>query len=1008
MKITNLSTHNISNLSIELSTTVSTGLSGFSGSGKSSFCEALNSEVIKRIVTILPKSQYNFLFPELIKTNYGVLDCSDLPCIEYLDNQPSTAGVRSTVGTHSTLFGDIRKMFAASTGKSSDYFSFNTPVGWCTFCKGRGTTRGTTCNYCNGTRYADHVLQHELCLGDHGFNIAQANGLSLEYLHKISHKLSISPLFKRITSNAIILGIGYISLDRNLSSLSGGEYTRLLLAERMGLSSQLLYILDEPGLGLDERSSKKVLRELQNLGKENAIWIVDHSPHVVLATQKQIYFGPGSGSEGGRIVESLLQVSSVPPRPVCMTGKSITFTNLHCRTIALKSLSLPTGAIVTFTGESGCGKSTLLRDILLPKLKLEVGSAGYVYVGQGRSKAVTSRSTIGTFLGFSSYWHKLAGKRGKSCHYCNGSGVSAESLECNWCCGTGRDPQFYQMDISHDLRVIDLLERPIKDIVGVFSLGSAEREVLDLLIKLGAGYLSLSRRVQSLSNGEFQRLHLCQEIASDFKAGRGKILILDEPSRGLSHNYLHDFCYVLQNYVSEHGYTVWMVEHNRFMLDCSDFVVDFGERREVVDMLNVVTGSDWKRVNPPNNQSPPIITASITLQSGVEFLGNSDKSRLEIFRNARKIFESGVLRTLSPTARWIYADQQPPHKQAVVAIDFEDDLLYSEDMYLFELLDIVGKIQMLSVYPHSELPTFDYLDRNRLCRSCRGRGKVDSIDFNLAIESESDGIFHGLLHKDVFDAIRSWNLAKIKFLFAQLKSTMGIDLTKSPESMSKSESLALWYGVWDRSFYWKAKESHYQWRGLNHLIQKYMRSSKSPLKSVIFDSKFRLDCPVCNGTLLGHSQALNIRGIDIRDILRMPIKEAAVLFQEVAELKELAKICPADACLDSPIGTWPHEDQVHIKVFELAQKSLFGFSFYFQNIVPFMNEKSALLHDLSKNNKIYICDDTNIVETRKTLINKHKWITSTITVSDALGFAFVGTSIRKVKREAACPCVVVK
>jgi hypothetical protein len=136
----------------------------------------------------------------------------------------------------------------------------------------------------------------------------------------------------------------------------------------------------------------------------------------------------------------------------------------------------------------------------------------------------------------------------------------------------------------------------------------------------------------------------------------------------------------------------------------------------------------------------------------------------------------------------------------------------------------------------------------------------------------------------------------------------------------------------------------------------------------------------------------------------MPIKEAAVLFQEVAELKELAKICPADACLDSPIGTWPHEDQVHIKVFELAQKSLFGFSFYFQNIVPFMNEKSALLHDLSKNNKIYICDDTNIVETRKTLINKHKWITSTITVSDALGFAFVGTSIRKVKREAACPC----
>lgn len=284
--------------------------------------------------------------------------------------------------------------------------------------------------------------------------------------------------------------------------------------------------------------------------------------------------------------------------------------------------------------------------------------------------------------------------------------------------------------------------------------------------------VTLGRKVRTLSTGEFQRLHLCREFVSEQGRMDGRIFILDEPSRGLSQNYLNEFAVALRELVEVSGATVWLIEHNEFLLACSDFVVDFGQRREKINRLDAVPYDSWCSNRNPAPAIPiGFLHSSIETGRGFFNIEGMDSERDAHFEAARLKFDSGLLRTLSPTAQWIYGKPENPPKSSTVAIDFEESLLYSDETFLFEILDLAGHLLVLSGRSNSELSRFDYMDRDLLCSCCKGRGRIDSFDFSLVTADEAKGLWSGLLHDEVMTALREWNFSKIKFLFQRIKAT---------------------------------------------------------------------------------------------------------------------------------------------------------------------------------------------------------------------------------------------
>lgn len=1002
MKLRQLTIHNIKSLDVELPTQFSIGISGWSGSGKSSFCQTVADEAIKRLVTILPKTQYSFAFPDLVKTNFGALRCGDLPCIEFLDNQPAISNARSTVGTHTSIFKEIRTSFSRATGQPTEFFSFNTPLGWCATCKGRGALRNIPCADCNASRYAPSVREFRILLGGELIDISTANRLSLVEVLAFAEELGLSDAAKKVGQNAVELGIGYLGLDRTVNTLSGGEFTRLLLAERLGLSARMLFILDEPGLGLDERATSLLLGRVAELGQKNQLWIVDHSQQVLSATEYQLHFGPGSGDDGGHLVNTTTVVLPVVPQRGKTPGTVLDFGKLHCRNIALDSLRLPTGAIVAITGESGSGKTTLMRDLIVPQLQELLGPGNVTFIGQGRSKAVTSLSTLATFLGITASLRSIARTKRQPCTLCHGTGESYGVTECEWCMGTGMDHEFYRTRIWNGLSVRELLEHPITETIDAFSAATRERATLDFLIRFGAGYLSLGRKVRTLSTGEFQRVHLARELAAEHSGGQGRIFLLDEPSRGLSQNFLNTFAASLRQLVNATGSTVYLVEHNTYLLDCADFVVDFGVRKPQVTELKVLDHEAWaarRRADVLPHAS--VLRSQLALVRGISIAAASPAKRHEVWEVAAHEFEAGLLRTLSPTARWIYGTEGSPAKSATIALDFEG-LLYSEDTFLFEVCDLAGKLMQYSGLPADELARFDYMDRDRLCQCCRGTGWVETFDFRLATASPSKGLWQGLLHKEVMAAIRKWNFDKIKFLFAQIKTTTGLDLARPSSQMSEEERRALWYGLWNQSFHWREKDAVYTWRGLDALIRKYMRYAQGELKAAINESKHHIECPVCQGNLLAHSTPLLVAGIDIRQLLHCSLAETIERVPDEPMLRALIEVAPLGAKINDRIAAWPRSNQVRLKLLELRLKQLFGYRFVFRHLLPWIPSDAPDLHALSMNNAVVICDGNDETEPREKMFAHHPSAKPGTLVRDLIGFASVNSELKRLRRTAKC------
>lgn len=961
MKINRLIANNISHLDSSLPDDQSLGIAGLSGSGKTTFCQTIGEESKKRLVSLLPKSEYQYLFPNIMETNFSAIKMEEMPLVLFLGKSSISANPRSTIGTHTGVFKEIRVCLAEKFNLSPEVFSFNNALGWCPTCKGRGTTKNVECPKCEGKRYNQEVEQYTIELLDRPHTISDINNLSIETILSLAETLHISEAKQHILQNIINMNIGYLGLNRIMGTVSGGELTRLYLAEFMATSENTVIIIDEISVGLDHQTLLKILEQIKQLGYKNQIWLIDHSDTVLDSTDDQLFFGPGSGKYGGKIVEE-----SPRPKPISWKRNEAApteyyqFQDLYCRNIQMEEIRIPKNRLVTFTGESGCGKSTLVNECISKDFQKRYPKDKLVMVGQDRNKSITSRSTVATFLDIKKKLTK------------------------------------YSDEID------DIFQRSIEDIIEELPSEDIAHKRLSLLIKLGLGYLTLERKTQTLSTGEFQCVHLVSELFAKTRNPH-TLFIFDEPSKGLSQNILNQFIDSVRVILEDESVSIIMIEHNAYMLESSDYIVDFGKRQLTpVQHLDVVSHDDYYSHKDSDDRVEPLhISSTLRSKTGINYL---QENHLDYFKNAENVYKGGILKSLSPIARVIYGEYESDTIAPVIAIDLERHL-YSQYTFLYELGGMINHI--VAAHPtNKDTRSFDFYSAENHCQSCSGRRVIEKFDFDVVIQDKNVPFWDGLLHPDVMEVLKYYQHSKLQFLFDEIKNELGHDISKSYNEMTDAEKHTFLYGYWEKSFYDKAGKASRIWEGFNFIIGRYIFVSKSIIKEQMKETKEMIDCPVCQGTVLKHHKKLMFGDTDIREIIQQPINQVIKIVGKLPELEKLKAIVGGDIALTDDVSFLPRETKAALKMLELELASLKGYEVVLQNTQPFWDSIKGNIEAISSKNQITICDFANINETRETIIDKYftngKYKKLTY-VYEAFGYKKIVTQINKIKASHKCP-----
>ena len=498
------------------------------------------------------------------------------------------------------------------------------------------------CEVCKGKRLKPEVLAVTI----QERSIDDVVSLQLNYAKEFFQKLTLSaghekiahPIIKEVLSRLqflIDVGLEYLTLSRKAGTLSGGEEQRIRLATQIGSKlAGVLYILDEPSVGLHARDQGrliKTLEQLRSLG--NTIVVVEHDPQTIKAADWVVDIGPGAGKHGGKVI--FTGTAKQVMRANTLTGEYLSgrkkveiknsgFSQKTAKHLVIKGakehnlknidVKIPLGRFVCVTGVSGSGKSTLVNDILAKALmkkfygsKEEPGMHKEITGTDALDKVVlvdqspigrTPRSNPATYTGAFSYVRDLFSKtkearirgyqegrfsfnvKGGRCEACEGQGLKKIEMyflpdvyvECEECKGTRYMAEVLEI-LYKEKNIAEVLALTVEEAMEFFKNIPALFNKLKTLTDVGLGYIELGQPAPSLSGGEAQRVKLATELAK--KATGRTMYILDEPTTGLHFDDVRKLLQVLRELVNK-GNGVLVIEHNADVIRNSDWVIDLG------------------------------------------------------------------------------------------------------------------------------------------------------------------------------------------------------------------------------------------------------------------------------------------------------------------------------------------------------------------------------------------------------------------------------------------------
>lgn len=480
-----------------------------------------------------------------------------------------------------------------------------------------------------------------------GLSLPDVCSMSIHNATRFFEHIVLSDIEQKIASDALKevqnrlkflldVGLSYLTLDRTAPTLSGGESQRIRLAGQIGASLVgVLYILDEPSIGLHPRDNDRLIQalcRLRDLG--NTVVVVEHDEDTMLASDRIVDFGPGPGNRGGYVVaegspdevmesqasktggflSGRLKIGIPETRRAVNLQRSVRITGARQNNLKNIDVDIPLGALVCVTGVSGSGKSSLIGDILVESLRRDLNN-GNGYPGKHDSivglefldKLIaidqspigrTPRSNPGTYIKVFDEIRKLfaqlseskargfdAGRfsfnvAGGRCEACQGNGANKLEMDfladiwvtCPVCQGKRFNRETLQVKFKgHDISQV--LSMEIEQAIDLFENQPKIIKRLETLKAVGLEYLQLGQPSPTLSGGEAQRIKLAKELS---KVGTGKTLyLLDEPTTGLHFADIQLLIDVLQSFVKV-GNTVLVVEHNLDMIKTADWVIDLG------------------------------------------------------------------------------------------------------------------------------------------------------------------------------------------------------------------------------------------------------------------------------------------------------------------------------------------------------------------------------------------------------------------------------------------------
>jgi excinuclease ABC subunit A len=500
----------------------------------------------------------------------------------------------------------------------------------------------TTCRDCKGRRLRPDSLA--VRVGGHG--IADYTGMPVEEAMTVFDHIKLGKREEQIAGLVLreirhrlhfleTVGLGYLTLDRPSTTLSGGEGQRIRLATQIG--SQLrgvLYVLDEPSIGLHPRDNKRLLETLctlRDLG--NTVLVVEHDEETIRRADYVVDLGPGAGAHGGEMVawgspeDVACNPNSITGLYICgarriavpaerrlPNGKAITIRGARHNNLREIDVAFPLGLFTVVTGVSGSGKSTLVDDILYPALARHLYSSitepgayaaieGLEHVDKvieidqspiGRTPRSNPATYTGLFTPLRELYAMLPESRergykpgrfsfnvkGGRCEGCEGDGM--KRIEMNFLpdvyvlCDVCRGARYNRETLSVKYKgksIAELLDTTVEEALPLLENIPQVKQKIQTLLDVGLGYIKLGQSATTLSGGEAQRIKLAKELSK--RATGRTIYILDEPTTGLHFADVHKLLDVLQRLVTL-GNTVIVIEHNLDVIKSADYIIDLG------------------------------------------------------------------------------------------------------------------------------------------------------------------------------------------------------------------------------------------------------------------------------------------------------------------------------------------------------------------------------------------------------------------------------------------------